>query len=62
MDEATYQILHYSKVSSPFLLSFNRISPNSLQISSSFSSLLLKHGAFHMRFHLFCFSILAPFF
>ncbi len=26
-----------------------------------FSFLLLKHGAFQMRFHLFCFSILAPF-
>jgi hypothetical protein len=45
-----------------FFLSFNRISPSSLQISSSFSSILLKHGAFHMRFHFFCFLILAPFF
>jgi hypothetical protein len=29
--------------------------------SHSISFLLLKHEAFHMRFHLFFFSILAPF-
>jgi hypothetical protein len=45
MDEATYQILHYSKMCSPFFLSFGRISPSSLQILSSFFSfLLLNHG------------------
>ena len=35
--------------------------PATCKFHPFFSFLLLKHGAFQMRFYLFCFSILAPF-
>jgi hypothetical protein len=62
MDEATHRICTIGKCD---LLSFFRLIeslPATCKSHPLFSFLSLKHGGFQMRFHLFCFSILAPLF